>query len=759
MSERFERLYKLPENLYINGAPVIISAGALLKDTATGSVVAQIKFHSVTENIIKAVKVSLCAYDVSGTEIQGVKDYQYLDLSIRNGQEFGSNKAIVLPSAVTRSFSIADITIVFFNGSQWKCEDTTGLEELPVPKYLHTQLLNSELEKQYKISTTPSAAYVPFETMSIWSCACGEWNVALKCTKCGSAKQIIFSALNINTLQIDADKRIAIEQAQQAEAARIAAETAKKQKELEAKKKIATKKRNKIIAIVGAPILAVILLFAFWINPYVLRYSKAVDLIEEKQYEEAYELFSRLNNYKDSELYLDAFEWVCIEEYASGDYISKFEYDETGRLLRHSKQYYEYDTLDATYEYIYDENGLLSKVVKKDDDGEVDTTTTYTYDENGLLLEEYEDWTYFEYITKYTYDENGYVINEEQLRRDKDENTEFLFDWKITYVNDSEGKVIKETFSEDGKESEYEYTYDEHGLCISRTTVSTGKVYKYSRIFDDYGRVESCIETHHDGSTQKITYTYDLIFSFEEYLAGQENEVIYKKALQMLDDEQYGLAVEFLSFLGDYKDCRERINNLKNSDIKMQCYLASVGDTVLYGEYEQDNNVENGKEVVEWIVIDKTKDSVFLLAKSCLSAQQYHTSDDNVIEWKESSLRMWLNDNFINDIFSKEQQSVLIRNDDGDLCSLLTLEQFDEFVKNYDYRISHYTAYAHSIAGPFLKEYSDNFPNSWWIRSSSYQSTQFGYWYKDVNYEGETNLYASPESTNGVRPCISIAIS
>ena len=48
MAERFERLYKLSENLYIDGAPIIISAGALLKDTATGSVVAQIKFHSVS---------------------------------------------------------------------------------------------------------------------------------------------------------------------------------------------------------------------------------------------------------------------------------------------------------------------------------------------------------------------------------------------------------------------------------------------------------------------------------------------------------------------------------------------------------------------------------------------------------------------------------------------------------------------------------------------------------------------------------------
>ena len=32
MAERFERLYKLPDNLYTNESPIIISAGVLLKD-------------------------------------------------------------------------------------------------------------------------------------------------------------------------------------------------------------------------------------------------------------------------------------------------------------------------------------------------------------------------------------------------------------------------------------------------------------------------------------------------------------------------------------------------------------------------------------------------------------------------------------------------------------------------------------------------------------------------------------------------------
>ena len=116
MSERFDCLYKLPNNLYSNGSPVIISAGSLLKDTVTGNIVAQLKFRSVSTDIIKALKISLSAYDISGAEIQGVDSYQYLDLSIHNGQEFGFNKAIVMSNAVTRSFAIKSITVVMTDG-------------------------------------------------------------------------------------------------------------------------------------------------------------------------------------------------------------------------------------------------------------------------------------------------------------------------------------------------------------------------------------------------------------------------------------------------------------------------------------------------------------------------------------------------------------------------------------------------------------------------------------------------------------------
>lgn len=307
MTQRFEQLYKLPDNLYINNSPIIISAGSLLKDSQTGSIIVQLKFHSISENTIKAVKISLSTFDVSGTELQGVKDYQYLDLSICNGQEFGSNKAIVLPSAVTRSFVISDITVVFSNDNQWKYNNSVEMASLPTLKHLSAELHNAEIEKQYKIATTPSATYIPSEMMSIWSCTCGEWNASARCTKCGSTKQMIFSALDIDELKINAEMRIASEKAQQEEQERLEEEERQEsEKKLVIQKehrKTILKKTKRILAVV-LPVIILVLVFSAWIYPYIIKpnitYKEANRLFSEGQYSDAAKVFKSLGNYKDS---------------------------------------------------------------------------------------------------------------------------------------------------------------------------------------------------------------------------------------------------------------------------------------------------------------------------------------------------------------------------------------------------------------------------------------------------------------------------
>lgn len=456
MAERFERLYKLPEKLYIDGAPIIILAGALLKDTATGSVVAQIKFHSISEKSIKAIKVSLCAYDVSGSEIEGVKDYQYLDLSVRNGEEFGSNKAIVLPSPVTRSFSILDIIVVFSDDNQWKCEDATQLKELPTPKYLRTQLHNSELEKQYKISTTQLATYVPSEIASIWSCTCGEWNVASKCTRCGSVKKTVFSALNVDALQIETNKRLATEQAQREEEARIAAEAEIKHRELKEKRKKAVQKRSKIITIIGVPVVVVILLFTIWINPHIIqpniKYSQAIRLIEEGQDQDAYNLFLELKNFKESEAYLSKFDFILLSEQG------------------------------ADYEKLYNENGLLSQYTNSNS-----VTYTYEYDSSNRLISEESAYA----SITYNYDNNDNLVLEREISSSQ------THEWKREYFYDSNNNLIQQITSSitAGETTSYTFysVYNSLNQLVIEYSLNPTHNYNYLNIYE-YDSQGNCIK-------------------------------------------------------------------------------------------------------------------------------------------------------------------------------------------------------------------------------------------------------------------------
>ena len=94
-----------------------------------------------------------------------------------------------------------------------------------------------------------------------------------------------------------------------------------------------------------------------------------------------------------------------------------------------------------------------------------------------------------------------------------------------------------------------------------------------------------------------------------------------------------------------------------------------VGDIVTFGNYEQDNNTANGKEPIEWIILDKREDgSLVLMSKYALDSKQYNTQDTSVT-WETCTLRKWLNEDFYNAAFSTQEQAkivpVTIENEDN----------------------------------------------------------------------------------------------
>ena len=303
MAERFEKLFSLPPNLYSEGSPVIISAGVLLKDKETDRIIAQIKYHSVSVAPIVALKVGVSAYDISGKEVDGISEYQYLDLNIHNGQDFGSNKAIVFQNNVTRSFSFNNVTVILSDGTNYSI--TLPMTTLPQVSDLKSNLKNSELVKQYQLSVNKEAVYVPQENGELWSCSCGEWNKGSLCSKCRANKKTIFSAFNVSLLTTDMEHRLTLEKKEKenreraAEQARLNEVEREKIKKEQRDKRI--KKIVKLLPIFIGVIFSIIVLSI--ITNEVKKtsiYDNALKLMETGKYEKALCEFATIPKHKDS---------------------------------------------------------------------------------------------------------------------------------------------------------------------------------------------------------------------------------------------------------------------------------------------------------------------------------------------------------------------------------------------------------------------------------------------------------------------------
>ena len=88
------------------------------------------------------------------------------------------------------------------------------------------------------------------------------------------------------------------------------------------------------------------------------------------------------------------------------------------------------------------------------------------------------------------------------------------------------------------------------------------------------------------------------------------------------------------------------------------------GDIITFGHYEQDNNLDNGPEPIEWIILDydEATHRALLLSRYGLEAKPYNTEEVGTT-WEKCTLRSWLNDEFLNAAFSTEEQSAILVTD------------------------------------------------------------------------------------------------
>ena len=132
----------------------------------------------------------------------------------------------------------------------------------------------------------------------------------------------------------------------------------------------------------------------------------------------------------------------------------------------------------------------------------------------------------------------------------------------------------------------------------------------------------------------------------------------YNDAIALMNAGNVVEAYETLVALDGYKDSADKANSIYDQYKEEKLKVAKAGDYVFFGEYEQDNNTANGKEDIEWLVLEEKDGKALVISKYALDFQPYNTSSANVT-WKTCTLRRWLNNDFINAAFSAEEKAMI----------------------------------------------------------------------------------------------------
>lgn len=92
-------------------------------------------------------------------------------------------------------------------------------------------------------------------------------------------------------------------------------------------------------------------------------------------------------------------------------------------------------------------------------------------------------------------------------------------------------------------------------------------------------------------------------------------------------------------------------------------------DTVYFGKYWQNDTDCNGKadkkdekDPIRWRVLSVNGNDTFLMADQILDGRRYHDWDVETT-WENCSLRVWLNNEFLNDAFTGEEQDAIMITD------------------------------------------------------------------------------------------------
>ena len=196
-------------------------------------------------------------------------------------------------------------------------------------------------------------------------------------------------------------------------------------------------------------------------------------------------------------------------------------------------------------------------------------------------------------------------------------------------------------------------------------------------------------------------------------------------------------------------------------------------EVIRFGSYEQDNDLMNGQEEIEWIVLCKEDGKALLLSRYALDCKRFQNDYMTYVEWEKSSIRSWLNNEFLSTAFNGEEQNRILPttlvDDPTTADRVFLLSQSEACSEKYGFsgdrtawdlsRCCRPTAYARANGcAPFgeergiYREYC-----CWWLRTiAGYTLVTTAVWF--VTEYGEAQGTDNARTMLAVRPAIWIEL-
>lgn len=193
------------------------------------------------------------------------------------------------------------------------------------------------------------------------------------------------------------------------------------------------------------------------------------------------------------------------------------------------------------------------------------------------------------------------------------------------------------------------------------------------------------------------------------------------------------------------------------------------GDIVTFGTYEQDDLTRNGAEPIEWIVLAVEGDQALLLSRYVLDCMYFNSTGRGGVNWEESDLREWMNEEFYEDAFTDEEKDWIYltdvangrvdygahKNDTQDYVFALSAVEVRDYLSKKALCAAEPTDYALAEG---VQQNKNNKCSWWWLRTNGQKNDRIIVMFSSGTLSSEGQHKHVTDAVGGVRPAMWVSV-